>query len=70
MCLYFTLMYKTLGGYTWEGLYREITYEECRMDESPTFPPIIPSADEEKTAAQSAQEFQLALSSLKQVSII
>ena len=60
-------MYKTLGGYTWEGLYKEVVYEECSIDESP-LPSTVLSADGEKTVAQSAQELQLAISSLKQVS--
>lgn len=68
MCLFFTLMYKTLGGYTWEGLYKGVNLEECPIDESPTIPSTIASDDSEKTVAQSAQELQLAFSSLKEVS--
>lgn len=70
MCLFFTLMYKTLGGYTWEGLYKTINSEECPIDESPVISSTILSDDSEKTVAQSAQELQLAFSSLKQVSLI
>ncbi|XP_051171489.1 transmembrane protein 161B [Leptopilina boulardi] len=67
MCLFFTLMYKTLGGYTWEGLYKTINSEECPIDESPVISSTILSDDSEKTVAQSAQELQLAFSSLKQI---
>ncbi|XP_033214670.1 transmembrane protein 161B [Belonocnema kinseyi] len=66
MCLYFAIMYKTLGGYTWEGIYKEVVYEECSIDESPLASTIL-GADGEKTVAQSAQELQLAISSLKHI---
>ncbi|XP_077297825.1 transmembrane protein 161-like emei isoform X2 [Arctopsyche grandis] len=33
MCLYFSLMYKTLGGYTWKGLFFESPgADECGLD--------------------------------------
>lgn len=33
MCLYFALMYKTLGGYRWTDLYRTILPDdECDID--------------------------------------
>ncbi|XP_043461883.1 transmembrane protein 161B [Leptopilina heterotoma] len=67
MCLFFTLMYKTLGGYTWEGLYKGVNLDECPIDESPMIPSTITSDDSEKTVAESAQELQLAFSSLKQI---
>lgn len=67
MCLFLTLMYKTLGGYTWEGLFRDSPIEECPADQPPKILPSIFNENEEKTVVQTAQEFHLALDSLKQV---
>ncbi|XP_032456227.1 transmembrane protein 161B isoform X2 [Nasonia vitripennis] len=66
ICLYCTLMYKTLGGYSWEGLYKNLDLENCSAPE-PLPEPAIFSENEEKTVAQTAQEFHLALSSIKQI---
>lgn len=56
------------GGYTWEGLLKGSSLEECPADESPKSLPNPMNIDEnEKTVVQTAQDFQLALSSLKQV---
>ncbi|XP_024222295.1 transmembrane protein 161B isoform X1 [Bombus impatiens] len=68
ICLFFTFMYKTLGGYTWEGILKGPSLEECPADEPPkSLSNIINAHDNEKTVAQTAQDFQLALSSLKQI---
>ncbi|XP_015596246.1 transmembrane protein 161B isoform X2 [Cephus cinctus] len=67
ICLFFTLMYKTLGGYTWEGLYKDILIEECPADKPPKILPTMTPDSNEKTVIQTAQEFHLALDSLKQI---
>ncbi|XP_076240581.1 transmembrane protein 161-like emei [Calliopsis andreniformis] len=68
ICLFFTFMYKTLGGYTWEGLIKGTAVEECSVDESPKFVSSVTNkSDNERTVVQTAQDFQLALGSLKQI---
>lgn len=57
-------MYKTLGGYTWEGLLKAPSPEECPADQLPKFiSDVINDYDNEKTVVQTAQDFQLTLSS-------
>uniref|UniRef100_A0A1B6JMN0 Transmembrane protein 161B n=1 Tax=Homalodisca liturata TaxID=320908 RepID=A0A1B6JMN0_9HEMI len=65
MCLFFTLMYKTLGEYSWSSLWRETEEPECPA----TGPAPLPSTllGEEESVLRSAQQFTLALDSLKQV---
>lgn len=64
MCLFFTFMYKTLGEYTWSGLFIESPPPaECPAKPPPRPPPL----DEEDSVLRSAQQFTLALDSLKQV---
>ncbi|XP_069703419.1 transmembrane protein 161B [Periplaneta americana] len=68
LCLYLTFMYKTLGNYSWSGLFASPT-EECPASGQPTnaqFVPL-PSLTGEESIRQSAQQFTLALDSLKQV---
>ncbi|OAD53283.1 hypothetical protein WN48_10592, partial [Eufriesea mexicana] len=68
ICLFFTFMYKTLGGYTWEGFLQGSLLEECPADEPPKSVLSVMNGDNnEKTVVQTAQDFQLALSSLKQI---
>lgn len=67
ICLFFTFMYKSLGGYTWDGLFRGSLIEKCPADESPKSTSIVNRDDNEKTVVQTAQDFQLALSSFKQI---
>lgn len=57
---------KFAGGYSWEGLYKNLDLENCSAPEALPEPSIF-SDNEEKTVAQTAQEFHLALSSIKQV---
>ncbi|CAD6233919.1 GSCOCG00007396001-RA-CDS [Cotesia congregata] len=65
LCLFFSFMYKTLGGYSWNGFGSAL--EECSVDESHP----VTSSDNvdniEKTITQTAEEFHLALGSLKQI---
>ncbi|KAG7190275.1 hypothetical protein KM043_006392 [Ampulex compressa] len=68
ICLFFTLMYKTLGGFTWEGIVKGTLLEECPAEELPKSVASLTDGDvDEKTVAQTAQELQLALGSLKQI---
>ena len=71
--VYFVLFnaYQTkifLGDYSWEALYKNMDSDACPAPE-PIVEPKIFSDDGEKTVAQTAQEFQLALSSIKQVNL-
>ncbi|XP_015439394.1 PREDICTED: transmembrane protein 161B [Dufourea novaeangliae] len=68
ICLFFTFMYKTLGGYTWEGILKGTAVEECPADQPPkAILNVMNNDDPERTVTQTAQDFQLALSSLKQI---
>lgn len=58
MCFYLTLMYKTLGGYTWTGLFYE-TQEMCTAEDKPV---VINSTGED-----GIEQFQLAWENLKMV---
>ncbi|XP_075971251.1 transmembrane protein 161-like emei [Anticarsia gemmatalis] len=59
MCLYLTLMYKTLGGYTWTGLFYE-TQEMCTADDRPV---DVTSSIE----GDGIEQFQMAWENLKMV---
>lgn len=60
ICLFLAFMYKTLGGYTWEGILKGTVTDECPADEPPN------SIINEKTV-KTAQDLQVALGSLKQI---
>lgn len=62
LCLYLALMYKTLGGYSWIGLFKATEPAECPVSQTP----IISVADDD-SIAKSAQDFNLALNNLKTV---
>lgn len=55
------------GGYTWEGLFRDVPIEECPADQTPKILPTIFNDNDDKSVVQTAHEFHLALDSLKQV---
>ncbi|PZC85905.1 hypothetical protein B5X24_HaOG214270 [Helicoverpa armigera] len=59
MCLYMALMYKTLGGYTWTGLFYE-SEEVCAMSEK-----VEGVAD--AVDGEGIEQFQLAWENLKMV---
>lgn len=73
MCLYFALMYKTLGGYKWSDLF------SSTLDESECLATAEPSAvnsddgsgfiEFEKDIFTSAKELQSSFQGLKAVSI-
>lgn len=46
MCMYFALMYKTLGGYKWTDLYRTsaLVDDECSMNDFQ--PPVTDSTED------------------------
>ncbi|KAJ8682434.1 hypothetical protein QAD02_018226 [Eretmocerus hayati] len=65
ICLFCAFMYKTLGGYTWEGIYKNLDSEQCSAPTAPADQNIF--SDEEKTVTETAQEIHLALNSMKQI---
>ncbi|XP_011313062.1 transmembrane protein 161B [Fopius arisanus] len=66
MCLFFSLMYKTLGGYTWRAILTGSPSDECSInDQSPQ--PSLELPDTEKTVTQTVEELHLALSSLRKI---
>ncbi|KYN10470.1 hypothetical protein ALC57_17398 [Trachymyrmex cornetzi] len=68
ICLFFTFLYKTLGGFTWEGILKGTLEEECPADELPKSLSFTVNIDNiDKTVIQTAEEVQLALGSLKQI---
>ncbi|PNF37857.1 Transmembrane protein 161B [Cryptotermes secundus] len=65
LCLYLTFMYKSLGNYSWAGLFLNPTAEECSASAAHFVP--LPSLSGEESIRESAHQFTLALDSLKQV---
>ncbi|XP_075230518.1 transmembrane protein 161-like emei isoform X2 [Lycorma delicatula] len=63
LCLFFTLTYKTLGDYTWSGLFFDVSSQP----DAPVSSPRPPFPVDEDSLLRSAQQFTLALDSLKQV---
>lgn len=62
MVVYFTLMYKTLGEFSWNGFTLGSNTEKCSI---PTVPDnIIP---DDQSIKKSAQQFHLAFENLKSV---
>lgn len=68
MCLYFVLMYKTLGEFTWRGLFNPSSIvEECSADLEPGLLNNVIETGDDGSILSSAQGFQLSLQSLKAV---
>ncbi|XP_074094313.1 transmembrane protein 161-like emei [Cotesia typhae] len=65
LCLFFSFMYKTLGSYSWNGFGSAL--DECSVDESHPVTSSDNVDNTEKTITQTAEEFHLALGSLKQI---
>lgn len=60
-------MYKTLGGYHWSGLFLEsAASDECSVS-MPEEIQNTPTMDSEESIKYSAQQFHLALESMKSV---
>ncbi|KAH8322806.1 hypothetical protein KR059_006370, partial [Drosophila kikkawai] len=74
LCLYLTLMYKSLGGFSWAGIFREsvVLQHECAaVDENPlagaSGEALTTNGQEDFNIIESAQSLQASLSSLKNV---
>ncbi|EDV97542.1 GH16926 [Drosophila grimshawi] len=73
LCLYLTLMYKSLGGFSWAGIYKEtvLLQHECAADtEMASLPEtsLDPNGGEnEFNIVQSAQSLQASFAGLKNV---
>ncbi|CAB0035427.1 unnamed protein product [Trichogramma brassicae] len=63
--LYCTLMYKTLGGYSWEGIYKSVDFEECPAPQP--LEDIKSTIVDTETEADVAQDIAAALFSVKQI---
>lgn len=63
MCMYFALMYKTLGGYKWTDLYRTAVLpdDECSMNDF--HPPVTESIEDDDILATA----KMSLKGLKSV---
>lgn len=68
LCLYLTLMYKSLGGFSWAGIFKDsvVLQHECSADAEVTTLPV--AAAQEFNIMESAQSLQASFSSLKNVS--
>lgn len=67
-CIYIHTRFSYVGGFTWEGILKGTLEEECPADElSKPVSSAISNDNADKTVVQTAEELQLALSSLKQV---
>lgn len=67
LCLYLTLMYKSLGGFSWAGIFKEtvVLQHECAADAEVTTLPV--TGAQEFNIMESAQSLQASFSSLKNV---
>lgn len=79
MCLYFALMYKTLGGYNWSDIFKDtlpVADNECSIASEPLvdgsgsgFDSIEDFSEIEKGIMTSAKELQSSFQGLKAVII-
>ncbi|KAG5872470.1 hypothetical protein JTB14_010608 [Gonioctena quinquepunctata] len=71
ICIYMTLMYKTLGEFSWSSSFSTNTTnaDECPLDAPDNQPQFTPFGDPEDTKAisQAAAEFHFTLESLKMI---
>ncbi|XP_018575628.1 transmembrane protein 161B isoform X2 [Anoplophora glabripennis] len=69
ICIYLSLMYKTLGGYTWSGSINDANLDECPMNSENNQPSIDPfqTSDDAGTITKTAADFHLTLENLKMV---
>nr|CAD7255927.1 unnamed protein product [Timema shepardi] len=63
LCLYFTFIFKTLGGYSWLGMFKEVPEYSFGAEQTPGRSPLVENGSIQDTA----QQFSLALDSLKQI---
>nr|CAD7587006.1 unnamed protein product [Timema genevievae] len=62
LCLYFTFIFKTLGGYSWLGMFKDVPEYSFGSEQTPGRSPLVENGSIQDTA----QQFSLALDSLKQ----
>ncbi|KAM8708922.1 hypothetical protein ACLKA7_015831 [Drosophila subpalustris] len=72
LCLYLTLMYKSLGGFSWAGIFKEsvVLQHECAADSDMAVMPtadLDPNPEQEFNILESAQSLQASFASLKNV---
>jgi len=71
LCLYLTLMYKSLGGFSWAGIFREsgVLQHECAASEVEPAGAggAVSEGDGDFNILESAQSLQASFSSLKNV---
>ncbi|KAK9512049.1 hypothetical protein O3M35_000561 [Rhynocoris fuscipes] len=67
LCLFFTLMYKTLGEYKWSSVFNVFDGTDGECPVTGTRSKLATPLGEEDTVLRTAQEFTLAIASLKQV---
>lgn len=62
-------MYKTLGGYSWSGSFKDTNTDECPVNEESKQPSIelFKDAHDTETITKTAAEFHLTLENLKMV---
>ncbi|KAH8363881.1 hypothetical protein KR084_000223, partial [Drosophila pseudotakahashii] len=69
LCLYLTLMYKSLGGFSWAGIFREsgVLQHECAAGDMEPVGGVVSQAEGDFNILESAQSLQASFSSLKNV---
>ena len=67
LILFLALMYKTMGGGSWTGLWAEIDHEECSINAEPADNSNGPASEVDEAIAAVTGQFSLAWQSLKQV---
>ncbi|KAJ8919090.1 hypothetical protein NQ315_012075 [Exocentrus adspersus] len=70
ICIYFSLMYKTLGGYTWSGSVAELFTDECPASvgsHRSNAEPIKEATNVAETISSTAANFHFTLENLKKV---
>ncbi|KAH0948336.1 hypothetical protein HN011_007668 [Eciton burchellii] len=69
ICLFFTFLYKTLGGFTWEGILKGTLEDVCPADDLLNSISSTTNSDNtDRTVVQTTEELQLlSLGSLKQI---
>ncbi|EDW19256.2 transmembrane protein 161B [Drosophila mojavensis] len=69
LCLYLTLMYKSLGGFSWTGIFKEsvVLQHECAADAELAPIPAESNVETEFNIMESAQSLQASFASLKNV---
>ena len=77
MILFLSLMYKTMGGGYWTGLWSDLSPEECAVEQEPVRLEVMPKAEikiekhfgEDEAVDELSSQFSLAWNSLKHVNV-